>query len=62
MILRSGKNTRMSELANLTEMVKAMMEERKLHDEELVVERRERDQQLAEERSRCRYYYDWLKG
>ena len=49
MILRSGEHTRMLELANLMEMVKAIMEEKKGH-QELVVERRERDQQLTEKR------------
>ena len=61
MVTQSGKHTRMSELANLMEMMKAMMEERKQHNEKLVVEHQERDQQLAKERSRCRYNYDWLK-
>ena len=49
MILQSGEHTRMLELANLMEMVKAIMEERKGH-QELVVERWERDQQLTEKR------------
>ena len=49
MILRSGEHPRMLELANLMEMVKAIMEERKGH-QELVVERRERDQQLTGKR------------
>ena len=50
MLLCSGKLTRMTEITNLTEMVKAMMEERKRHDEELAGERREKDRQLVEER------------
>lgn len=51
MFLHSGKVTRMTEITNLTEMVKAMMEERMRHDEELAEERRERDRQLVEERN-----------
>ena len=40
----------MSEISDLTKMVKEMMEERKHHDEEMAEERRLRETQLAEEK------------
>ena len=40
----------MSEISDLTELVRTMMEERKRHDQELAEEHRQREVQLAEER------------
>ena len=40
----------MSEISDLTELVRTMMEERKRHDQELAEERRQREVQLTEER------------
>lgn len=40
----------MSEISDLTKMVKEMMEERKRLDEEMAEERRLRETQLAEEK------------
>lgn len=44
----------MSEISDLTKMVKKMMEERKRLDEEMAEERRLRETQLAEEKERHR--------
>ena len=40
----------MSEISDLTELVRTMMEERKRHDQELAEERTQQEVQLAEER------------